>query len=150
MNGISPVILAASVAAMGVAAFAAGFVLGAPNAHAKADLPIVDPYAWEVAAPQPAPPPKRTHVADCSPWDVSDTAIEAVLDEMQRRGWRPPIEVEEILADADLARAWREDAQQVGEGVATIERVSDVEAARMWSDVTAMPPAQPASLVSSD
>jgi hypothetical protein len=138
---------------MGFVAFAAGFVLGTPAASAKADRladrPIVDPHAWEISAPQ-APPPPRIEIADCSPWDVSDTAMEGVLDEMQRRGWRPPREVEEILADVDLARAWREDAAQVGaESQASIEVVSDTESARLWNDAeTGAPLApQPASLV---
>lgn len=37
---------------------------------------------------------------DCSPWDVSDVAMEAALREMIRRGWRPPTQAE-IVASFD-------------------------------------------------
>ena len=154
MNGISPAILATSAVASGVVAFAAGFLLGAPTSHAEArNSTIVDPHAWEVAAPLPAPEPRRTAIADCSPWDVSDTAIEAVLNEMQRRGWRPPTEVEEILADADLMRAWRDGEADSRQGAASIAVVSDAEAAQLWADepeAATQPAVQPASLVSSN
>ena len=162
MSQISPVILATSVVATGVAAFLGGFLLGAPKSHAAANRPIVDPLAWEVSAPARAqaplrpqplrPEPLRKVVADCSPWDVSDTAMEAVLDEMQRRGWRPPREVEAILADADLMRAWREDTVQAGASAIAI--VSDAESAQLWDTVeTPEPPlvvpaiAQPADTI---
>ena len=158
MNGISPAVLAASVAATTVVAFAAGFVLGTPSSHAEArSRPIIDPDAWDVSAPARLPDPPRTKIADCSPWDVSDTAMEAVLEEMERRGWRPPREVEEILADEQLMRAWREDAMQVsgelsGEGTAQIDVVSDKEAARLWNATpeAIAPAAQPASVRSSN
>ncbi len=156
MNGISPAILAASVAASGVVAFAAGFLLGTPVSHAEArNRPIVDPNAWEVAGPARLPDPQRTKIADCSPWDVSDTAMEAVLDEMMQRGWRPPREVEDILADEQLMRAWREEPMQIsgevsGQSIAQINVVSDQEAARLWTAApeTITPPAQPASVSS--
>lgn len=158
MTGISPAILAASLAATSAVAFAAGFVLGTPSSHAEArNRPIVDPNAWNVAAPARLPDPPRTEIADCSPWDVSDTAMEAVLEEMQERGWHPPREVEEILADEQLMRAWREDAMQVsatvsGESSAQIEVVSDKEAARLWNAApeAITPAAQPASISSSN
>lgn len=156
MNGISPAILAASLAGAGLVAFTAGFLLGAPTSHAEArNRPIVDPHAWEVAAPARLPDPQRTKIADCSPWDVSDTAMEAVLDEMMRRGWRPPREVEEILADEQLMRAWRDEPMQVsgemsGQSTAQIEVVSDQESARLWNAApeTITPAAQPASVSS--
>jgi hypothetical protein len=34
--------------------------------------------------------------SDCSPWDVSDIAMEVTLKEMIRRGWRPPTQGEVI------------------------------------------------------
>ena len=98
-------------------------------------------------------------IADCNPWDVSDTAMEAVLDEMLQRGWRPPRDVEETLAAEQLMTSWRDEPAQVavsegtpGEGVAQIEVVSDREAARLWNAApeTLAPPAQPASAVSSN
>jgi hypothetical protein len=33
---------------------------------------------------------------DCSPWEVSDVAMEAALNEMIRRGWRPPTQAEVV------------------------------------------------------
>lgn len=36
----------------------------------------------------------------CSPWEVSDIAMEATLKEMIRRGWRPPNQAE-VLASFD-------------------------------------------------
>ena len=36
--------------------------------------------------------------SNCSPWDVSDVAMEAALNEMIRRGWRPPTQAEAIEA----------------------------------------------------
>ena len=38
------------------------------------------------------------HASDCSPWDVSDVAMETALNEMIRRGWRPPTQAEAINA----------------------------------------------------
>lgn len=34
----------------------------------------------------------------CSPWEVSDVAMEAALREMVRRGWRPPSQAEVVAA----------------------------------------------------
>jgi hypothetical protein len=34
---------------------------------------------------------------DCSPWEVSDVAMEAALNEMIRRGWRPPSQAEVVF-----------------------------------------------------
>jgi hypothetical protein len=33
---------------------------------------------------------------DCSPWDVSDVAMEVALKEMIRQGWRPPTQAEVV------------------------------------------------------
>jgi hypothetical protein len=35
---------------------------------------------------------------DCSPWDVSEVAMEAALTEMVRRGWRPPSQGEVVAS----------------------------------------------------
>ena len=37
---------------------------------------------------------------NCSPWDVSDVAMEAALNEMIHRGWRPPSQAE-VVANFD-------------------------------------------------
>ena len=51
---------------------------------------------------QPATLASTSRVADdgnsCSPWDVSDVAMEAALNEMIRRGWRPPSQAEIVEA----------------------------------------------------
>ena len=66
--------------------------------------PIIDTGAWQEAAPaaldaQPASLTARpVRVAACSQWDVSDAAMEEVLDEMIRRGWRPPTQGDAIAA----------------------------------------------------
>lgn len=66
--------------------------------------PIIDTEAWQEAAPavldaQPASLTARpVRVAACSQWDVSDAAMEEVLDEMIRRGWRPPTQGDAIAA----------------------------------------------------
>lgn len=160
MNGISPAILAASLACTGLGAFGAGFLLGAPTSHAEVRTrQIVDPNAWEIAAPARLADPPRMKIAECNPWDVSDTAMEAVLDEMLQRGWRPPRDVQDTLAAEQQMATWRDDPAQVavsegmpGEGTAQIEVVSDKEAARLWNAApeTLTPPAQPASAVNSD
>lgn len=156
MNGISPAILAASLAGTGLVAFGAGFLLGWPTSRAEArNRQIVDPNAWAVAAPARLPEPPLMKIAECSPWDVSDTAMEAVLDEMLQRGWRPPRDVEDALAAEQLMMSWRDEPAGVsegapGEGVAQIEVVSDREAARLWNAApeTLAPEGQPASLAS--
>ncbi|HEX5006960.1 MAG TPA: hypothetical protein VFV70_07590 [Hyphomonadaceae bacterium] len=41
-----------------------------------------------------------TETSNCDPWDVSDVAMEAALNEMIRRGWRPPNQAD-VLASFD-------------------------------------------------
>lgn len=66
--------------------------------------PIINTGAWEETAPaaldaQPASLAAHPiRVATCSQWDVSDAAMEEVLDEMIRRGWRPPTQGDAIAA----------------------------------------------------
>jgi len=36
--------------------------------------------------------------SNCSPWEVSDVAMEAALNEMIRRGWRPPSQAEVVAS----------------------------------------------------
>ena len=58
--------------------------------------PIIDANAWNEPAPQSVnahPVSMRASLGAserCSPWEVSDVAMEEVLDEMIRRGWHPP------------------------------------------------------------
>jgi hypothetical protein len=54
-----------------------------------------------------ASPPAGSDASDCSPWEVSDLAMEAMLNEMVRRGWRPPTQadaLDEFTAYGSLAR----------------------------------------------
>jgi hypothetical protein len=51
--------------------------------------------AMTVAATSSSDAPEAN---DCSPWDVSDIAMEAALEEMIRRGWRPPSQAEIVAA----------------------------------------------------
>lgn len=64
-----------------------------------AHQPIINADAWEQASPSPvvAQPASIVNSAPrCSQWAISDVAMEEVLDEMIRRGWRPPTQGEAI------------------------------------------------------
>lgn len=54
--------------------------------------PIIKPNAWEQQAAQPITQASLAERApeQCNPWDVSEVAMEEILLEMQRRGWRAP------------------------------------------------------------
>lgn len=103
------------------------FVAGAMTASALAgDVargePIVRAGAWDE---QPARVITQVafegEFARCNPWDVSEVAMEEILVEMQRRGWRPPsqgdaidlmnpLDVTDIAAvepDAPMPRRYR-------------------------------------------
>lgn len=91
---IVSVIGAASLAFAG--GFAAASATAAPAAPTPA-APIVNVDAWNETAPsallQPAASVQiaaATPTNQCNPWDVSDAAMEEILREMQRRGWRQP------------------------------------------------------------
>jgi hypothetical protein len=89
-------------AAIGVAslAFAGGLAASSATVAAPPGPPIVNVNAWEETAPASAvqavavrlaslePTLQSTH--QCNPWDVSDLAMEEILREMKRQGWRPP------------------------------------------------------------
>ena len=45
-----------------------------------------------------APPRRSGEAATCSPWEVSEIAMETILCEMIRRGWRPPTQREAVDA----------------------------------------------------
>lgn len=142
MSGVSPVILAASVFLTGGAAFSAGYLMSPPTSHA-AEIPIVNPDAWSVQGPKLSPQPVRAEQPRCNPWDVSDIAMEAVLEEMHQRGWRPPGYVERAVADgnAEIAAARAQTAsyqspsdETLVSGNSLIAVVSDADADRMWRD----------------
>jgi hypothetical protein len=43
---------------------------------------------------------RGTSEGECSPWDLSPVAMEAILQEMLRRGWKPPTQGEAIAGIA--------------------------------------------------
>lgn len=75
-----------------VTAFLAGLVAASSlqNKPAQGD-PIVRPNAWNEKAPEAiVQVAYEGEFTKCNPWEVSDVAMEEVLREMMRRGWRPP------------------------------------------------------------
>jgi hypothetical protein len=96
---------------------------------------------------------------DCSPWEVSDIAMEATLKEMIRRGWRPPNQGE-VLASFD---AYGPSARPVDPGAyvpvrgsyssaatneeePVIEGASTVPIEQTWSASIPAPPQAPIAL----
>lgn len=86
----SPMILATAVMSLAVG-FGAASLLTPTRA---ASSPIVNPDAWEEVSSdemaQPVSYAASARAERCNPWEVSDVAMEAILDEMLRRGWRAP------------------------------------------------------------
>jgi hypothetical protein len=86
--------------ALGIAIVASGLVLWPRPAHLGwSSAEAVEPqsptqYAsYEAAAYPVAYRPSseaRSDTLGCNIWDVSPTAMEAILQEMVRRGWQPP------------------------------------------------------------
>jgi hypothetical protein len=66
---------------------------GRSSVPPNVETPWVEANPTAYREPQPTSP-------TCSSWDVSPVAMEAILDEMVRRGWRPPTQGE-ILASLD-------------------------------------------------
>lgn len=95
-------IVIAGAVATGVLVFVAGAATASAfSGDVMRGKPIINPNAWNEqpreAIVQVAYEGK---VATCNPWDVSEAAIEEILLEMQRRGWRPPSQGDAIaLAD---------------------------------------------------
>jgi hypothetical protein len=88
-------------AAIGVAslAFAGGVMVSSDTAAPAHAPPIVNVDAWSETAAEPAQAnsvqiasatPSSQSTLQCDPWAVSDAAMEEILREMQRRGWRQP------------------------------------------------------------
>lgn len=97
----------ATIAATAIISIAIGFGISTWfAARNEADKPIINPTAWEETAPaqQQVQPVSLTNTAKpiagakCSPWEITDVAMEEVLDEMIARGWRPPNQGEAIAA----------------------------------------------------
>ena len=88
----SPAMLAATAIVSLAIGFGAATLLPAPPAFVE---PIVDADAWQEEAPaalatQQASYASADRASKCDPWNVSEIAMEEVLDEMIRRGWRTP------------------------------------------------------------
>lgn len=87
---LSPATLAVSAFAVATIGFAGGVAMSTAFARTVDSQPIIDRDAWNETAP--AKPVSLTQAAQprCNPWEISDAAMEDVLDQMIRRGWRPP------------------------------------------------------------
>lgn len=120
----------ATLAATATVSLAVGF--GAATLMPSRDQalqPIINANAWDttpsavivqpVSAPAAAP--------RCSQWAISDVAMEEVLDEMIRRGWRPPNQGEAI----DML----EDARTVG--LAAVDPSAPMPSRGAWNVVNA-------------
>ncbi len=98
----------AAIAATAIVSIAIGYGAATWFASTRVeDKPIINPTAWEETAPAPqVQTVSYTNTAQgdvraaahCSPWEVSDIAMEEVLDEMIRRGWRPPNQGQAVAA----------------------------------------------------
>lgn len=86
----------AILAATGIVSLAIGF--GAATLlmpQRPANEQIVNPHAWEQASPATLATMPVSYAASpktprCDPFNVSEVAMEEILDEMLRRGWRAP------------------------------------------------------------
>jgi len=99
-----------AAAAIGVAslAFAGGFAASSATPAPPSGPPIVNVNAWEETAH--ASPVETVNVrlaslertlqssVQCNTWDVSDVAMEEILRDMQRQGWRPPSQREAVAS----------------------------------------------------
>lgn len=105
-SNTQPAILAATAIFSLAIGFGTATLLPSPNSATK---PIINAGAWQETSPAPLNTPPANLAArpiraeTCSPWDVSDVAMEEVLDEMIRRGWRPPTQGDAI-ATMDIAQ----------------------------------------------
>ncbi len=94
---------AATLAATAIVSIAIGF--GAATllpTDPGSSQPLIDANAWTKTAPAPLSiQPASVAAPSCSDWAISDVAMEEVLDEMIRRGWRPPTQGEAIASLED-------------------------------------------------
>lgn len=115
MGAYSPT---ATIAATAIVSLAIGFGAATWVASGKTDnKPIINPTAWEETAPEPevqtvsftnSAPASSLATAQpvgaqpigsrCSPWEVTDVAMEEILSEMIARGWRPPYQGDAVAA----------------------------------------------------
>jgi hypothetical protein len=122
-------------------AFAGGFAASSATADPTPAAPIVNVDAWnETAPPAPVQIAAAVPSVQCSPWEVSDVAMEEVLREMQRRGWRPPNQGQAVESLASLGvygiGAVDPDASLTasGERQSTITVLTDEEAEQLRTE----------------
>jgi hypothetical protein len=104
----SRTLLAAAAISIASLAFAAGFAGSTATVPPPPAPPIVNVNAWEKTVPastievMPVRPasvePALQATAQCNPWDISDIAMEEILRDMQRQGWRPPSQGEAVAS----------------------------------------------------
>lgn len=151
-----PAALGVAAVALGLVGFVGGFATSSAFPMTSGgDRPIINPTAWEEGAP--ARPVSFSNTAavqpKCPSWQINDTEMEAVLDEMLRRGWRAPNQGMAIAltdsagvaaADPDAPmpsrRTWGAPAPSEDEPAAAREDTEAVEA-------TEAPPGEPAAVV---
>lgn len=145
---------AAGALVIGGATFLAGFSAASAMSVEAAAAPIVDPAAWSRAPEEPAAQVTVAAAPACSPWEVSDIAMEEILDEMRRRGWRPPSRGEAIAsingfgADvtaedpfAPIPSGVRQPApESSGESYIAVLTDEQAEAVRAGEEVALLPP----------
>lgn len=145
-----PAIRIATVIGTGAVAFLAGFSMSSASSAPSEAPPIVNPHAWE-QRPAVAPPATveltRKASPACNPWEVSDIAMEEILSEMQRRGWRPPRQGEAV-ASLETVGMVVDDPHAPMPGGATenyITVLSDEDAARLEAGDDSVLPQPPPS-----
>jgi hypothetical protein len=141
--------LIASALGLASLAFAGGFAASSASAGPAPDDPIVNVNAWNETPPAM---PVQVVSADagekCSPWDVSDIAMEEVLREMQRRGWRQPRQgdavasmvalgvegIDAVDPNAPMPRRGRGRISTGGDGLSMIAVLSEEDAERIRTE----------------
>ena len=92
------VVLCTVIAGLGAATWYGTRPPPVDNGESFVERPNVTPP--DAYRSQPIAYRDRTEAGDseCSPWDISPVAMEAILQEMLRRGWKPPTQGEAIAS----------------------------------------------------
>lgn len=103
---LSPTTLAVSAFAVAIVGFAGGVAISTAFARPAETAPIIDENAWNETAPAQPVSYTPTVQPRCNPWEISDAAMEEVLDQMIRRGWRAPTQGATVsLLDTQVMQA---------------------------------------------
>ncbi len=118
----------ASLVATAIVSLAVGFGAASLTLRpAESNQPIINAKAWDEAAPAPAREQLSVRASSattkCNPWEVSDVAMEEILDEMIRRGWQAPKQ-DEALAGLDTLPA---------SGLMVIDAEAPMQVGRTWT-----------------